>query len=201
MHFTVPGRLCCLALQWHGTAYLLISASKVNQTFFWPYFNGLSLRYCFFTCLGLQVLVSASFVEDHSTVKNSRRKPVLFSTTFFRINDSSKDSVAKDQSASNKMYQLRCWKSLPLNHGSFTPDQRECRERWALLTSRMPKPALSYTGISGSSFLLDITESSSLPTVFTFGFVKRRVRGNPAIIIYTRLLRRKIHHIQWNNIN
>lgn len=75
---------------------------------------------------------------------------------------------------------------LPLKLRSFTPDQREHRERWALLMFRAPNPALSYTGISSSPFLWNITESRGLPTVYMFGFIKRRDGGNPAVIICTR---------------
>jgi len=91
------------------------------------------------------------------------------------------------------MYQLRCWKplSLPLSHGSFTPDQREHRERRALPMSRMPNPALSYMEISGSPFLLSITESRGLPTVFTFGIIKRSQRESCHNNIYKVVEKKK----------
>lgn len=132
----------------------------------------------------LQVLVSVSPVEDHNIIWTVREK-LHFSTTFFRICDFSKDPVERDQ----------CTGSLPLSHRSFTPEQRELRDCRALLASRMPNPALSYSGISRAAFLLSITESRALPTLHIW-LHKKRVGGNPSIIVFTRLVRRKIPHIE-----
>lgn len=98
---------------------------------------------------------------------------------------------------------LRCWKppALPLSGRNFIPQRRHCRE--TVSVDRCPRCQILFSVLWESQSLhfsgLEQRTEACQQLLHLYS-LKWRVGENPAKIIFTSYLRRKIHNIQWNNM-